>query len=250
MKYLAILPIACVSFALLAAPARISRLKDKSQNKTYSKTPGGQHDRVFQKLLESNRRITEILQNRSSEPVIWQQQDQILTGKAFRGTLLNSIVSTNLNSPVLVAALPNQGLEPGTKFSCQGVTQHKRVFTLCNKMVTPSKEIPIVAQILNPDGTSGLEGEYDDGKEDLIVAAVASDFAQGVLSAAQTRITSPLGQLQDGSVKNQVLQGFIESGRTTSDILLEEMKAKEPIVTIDAGIDVIIYFMEAVNENN
>ena len=69
-----------------------------------------------------------------------------------------------------------------------------------------------------------------------------------MLSAAQTRISGPLGSINDASVQNQVLQGAINSGRTTSDILLEEMRTQEPVVTVEAGEEVLIYFMEAINE--
>ena len=44
------------------------------------------------------------------------------------------------------------------------------------------------------------------------------------------------------------VQGAVESGRTTSEILLEDMKTAEPIVTVEAGEEVLIYFMEALNE--
>lgn len=206
------------------------------------------HGEILNKILENNKRLNSLLQSRSGVPVIWEQRAKILTGKVFRGTLLNSIVSSNLSSPVIVMAHSNQGLPYKTKFSCQGITQNKRVLTLCNKMVTTDKEISIQAQLLNKDGSSGLEGVYDDAKDQLIAGAVISDFAQGMLSGAQSRIGSAFGSVRDDSTKNQVLQGFIESGRTTSDILLDEMKTAEPIVTIEAGEEVLIYFMEAVNE--
>lgn len=249
MKYKALFMIALGSFALKAAPPRIKRLEvTKPQaKKTYSLRRDN-HDKILETLLENNRRLNSLLQRRSGTPVIWEQRAKILTGKVFRGTLLNSINSTNLASPVLVRAVDGQGLPPKTIFSCQGVTKNKRVFTLCNKMVTPNQEISIQAQILNNDGSSGLVGEYEDGKDQLIVGAVVSDFAQGMLSAAQSRIAGPLGAVRDDSAKNQLLQGAVESGRTTSEILLEEMKSAEPIVTVEAGKEVLIYFMEAVNE--
>ena len=49
-------------------------------------------------------------------------------------------------------------------------------------------------------------------------------------------------------MKNKVFQGLISSGQTTSDILLEDMKNKEPVVTVEAGTQVLIYFQEAINE--
>lgn len=248
MKLIAILVIALGSCSLKSASPRITRLKKKTEAKVQLTQPRNNHDEILNKIIEGNKRINSLLQSKSSIPVVWEQRAKILTGKVFRGTLLNSIVSTNLSSPVIVQALPGQGLPYKTKFICQGTTQNRRVLTLCHKMVTTEKEVSIVAQLLNVDGSSGLEGEYDDGKQELIAGAVASSIGQGMLSAAQTRLGSPFGQFRDDSVKNQVLQGAIESGRTTSDILLEEMKTKEPIVTVEAGEEVLVYFMEALNE--
>lgn len=230
--------------------AQIKMLKKSEQkvNRPQVQRRSSNNDELLRKIFENNQKVNALLEQRSSVPVIWEGRSKILTGKVFRGALLNSINSTNIDSPVLVGAYPNQGLPFKTMFACQATTQNKRVFTLCNKMVTAEKEIPIVAQILNVDGTSGLLGEYNDGKEDLIIGAVASDFSQGVLSAAQSRIAGPLGSITDSSAKNQVLQGFVESGKTTSDILLEEMKTMQPVVTVNAGEEVLIYFMEAVNE--
>jgi hypothetical protein len=249
MKYIAIILIVLGSFDLIASTARFTMLKKDKKEEIKINKRSSNDDKAIRTMLENSKKLNQILQYRSSLPVIWSQGDTILTGKVVRGTLLNSIVSTNLASPVLIRAHDAQGLKPKTKFSCHGVTQNKRVLTLCNKMITPDKEIPISAQVLNMDGTSGLMGEYEDGKEILIAGAVASNFAQGMLNAAQSRIATPFGSVRDDNVKNQLLQGAIESGRTTSDILLDEMKQVEPVVTIDAGIDVLVYFMEAVNEN-
>lgn len=249
---MAILIVALGSFDLMANVARITRLKKSPIPVSKIQKQKRRLDRdeaILKKLLEKGERLNELLLRRSSVPVIWEQESRILTGKVFRGTLLNSIISTNLSSPVLIRAHAGQGLPPKTRFSCQGVTQNKRVFTLCNKMVTTDKEIAIQAQVLNLDGTSGLLGEYDDAKEDMIVGAIISDFAQGMFSAAQTRFATPIGSLKDDSVKNQVLQGGVESARTTSDILLEEMKNKEPVVSVKAGEEVLVYFMEAINEH-
>ncbi len=235
MKILVMLLITLGSFDLKAQTARITRLGIEPM--AVINTPTHRRDKdaeYLARVLESNKKLMVLLEKRASIPVIWEQRAKILTGKVVRGTLLNSIVSTNLNSPVLVLAHAGQGLAPNTKFVCQGVTQNKRVLTLCNKMVTGDRQVSISAQVLNVDGTSGLLGVYDDGKENLIAGAIASDFAEGMLSAAS---------------KNQLMQGGIQSARTSSDILLEEMKKAEPVVTINAGETVLIYFMEAVNEN-
>lgn len=247
MIFIVVLATAGTLLSENAAAIGITRLKPVEVAKPKS-IQRRNDNAILERLLQNNKKLTDLLQQRSAEPVVWNRRAKILTGKTFRGITLNAINSSNLSSPILVQAFPNQGLPYPTRFSCQGVTQNKRVLTLCNLMISDDKEIPITAQILNPDGSSGLEGEYDDAKESLIAGAVASEFAAGVMSAAQARISGPLGGITDSSVRNQVLQGAVNSGRTTSEILLEEMKTKEPIVSVEAGIEVLVYFMEAVNE--
>lgn len=248
MKYKAVIMIAGIFMLKNTLAVGINRIKPKPPVVKRQANKRRNENEILERLLQNNEKLNALLQQRSKTPVIWEQRARVLTGKTFRGTLLNSIVSTNLATPVLVLADQGQGLAPKTKFSCQGVTQNKRVLTLCNRMITPDGETSISAQILNLDGSSGLEGYYDDAKESLIAGAVASEFAQGMLSAAQTRIAGPLGSINDVSVQNQLLQGAVNSGRTTSEILLEEMKTLEPVVTIEAGKEVLIYFMEALHE--
>ncbi|MAZ48948.1 MAG: hypothetical protein CME65_10310 [Halobacteriovoraceae bacterium] len=233
---------------VFAQEARISRLKTKKK-KTKVVYKRRKRDDSLSKLIENNKKLNALLNAKTSLPVIWEGEKQVLTGKTYRGTLLNTIVSTNQATPVLVRAHLNQGLPYNSKFSCQAMTQNKRVFCLCNKLITTKKEIPIQAQLLNVDGSSGLEGIYEDGKEELIAGAVLSDFSQGMLSAAQNRIATPFGAIQDTTLKNQLLQGVINSANTTSEVLLDEMKQTVPVITIEAGTEVLIYFMEAINEN-
>ncbi len=203
---------------------------------------------LLKRIERNNQKLKTLLKNKTNTPLIWEGNKKILTGKAFRGRLLNSVVSTNLESPVLVEAYANQGLPFGTKFGCKGTTKHKRVITFCNKLITKSKETAISVQILNMDGSAGLLGTYDDGKEDLIAGALASEMAQGVLSIAQSKIQTPYGLEIKNNIKNQLMQGLINSSKTTSEILIEDMKTKEPIVVINAGKEVLIYFMEALND--
>jgi hypothetical protein len=232
------------SFTLNAKEAGIGRL---NETKNIPRPKNTHDEKLLKELLENGKRINELLLKRSPDPVIWQGDALILTGKVLKGVLLNTIVSTNLASPVLIRAHEGQGLAYNSKFSCSSVTQHKRVMVLCNKLISQNREQSITAQVLNQDGSSGLVGHYDDGKEELIAGAIASDFAKGVFSGAQERIGTTFGAIRDDSVKNQVLQGLMESGKTTSSILLDEMRTKEPVVTVEAGKEVLIYFMEAVN---
>ncbi len=204
----------------------------------------------FEKLKENNEVLKKLLLHRTTTPTIWDGGARILTGKLLRGRLLNSIVSTNLDSPVFVEAYENQGLPYGSRFSsCVGTTKFRRVQTFCSKLVTSEKEIPVSVQILNRDGTAGLLGIYEDGKDEVMAGVIASNMAQGMIAGAQSRVNTGFGEVTGGGLKNELLAGAFNSAKGVSEILTEDMKTKEPIVMIDAGKEVLIYFMEAADVN-
>ena len=225
--------------------AQISRLKVQTEKvNTAQKSNGKRRFNEFdllKRIQQGNDRIEQILQRRSSVPTIWEKSRRILTGQVFRGLVLNSIVSTNVSSPVLVEILPNQGIPNKTRLSCEAISQNKRVFTLCNKMISKDKESPVVVQILNLDGTSGLIGEIDEGNSEVIAGNVLSESSHGILNGLG-------GSIGTASSSNALVTGLIESGKSGTDLLTADLKKTEPIITIDAGEEVLIYFMEAVND--
>lgn len=211
--------------------------------------PTVENSNLLKKLSSQNEKLLELLKRKSSEdtPLIWDGTKKIETTKVIRGMLLNSVVSTNLESPLLVESIDNSSLPAGTRFKCSGITKNKRVLTVCDKMITPTKELSVKVQILNLDGSAGLRGEYNDGKDSYIAGAVISDFAKGVLSASKNKLAVPLGIVDADSEKNKILEGLANSASTMSDILLDEMKSQEPKVFIQAGKPVLIFFMEGLN---
>ena len=223
--------------------------KSKAQNERKQKSQHGNDSSVLKKLSKQNEELLKMLRERSSEekPFIWDGSNKIETTKVIRGILLNSVVSTNLESPLLVESLDNSSLPSGTKFRCTGVTKNKRVLAVCDRMITPTREVEVKVQILNLDGSAGLRGEYNDGKDSYIAGAVISDFAKGVISASKNKLAVPLGVVDADSDKNKILEGLANSASTTSDVLLDEMKSQEPKVFIEAGKPVLIFFMEGLN---
>lgn len=245
--YLLIAWVSCVQN--YAKGAHINILPAKKEKSAKVKSLGrSKESSLLKNLMKSNLEIKRLLSQRTKTPVIWEGDKKILTGKVFEGVLLNSILSTNLKSPVLVSVLGNQSLPKGTKFSCFGVTKHSRVQIYCNKMILKHKEVRVSTQILNTDGSSGVIGEFDDGKEDLMMGVVASSVAEGVFAAAQDRVGGGLGSFTDNNLKNQALGGLIEGSKGASDILLDEYKTQEPVVAVNSGTKVLIYFMEALND--
>ena len=241
MGLIGFLFVLCVG-ANASETAGINLLHSKT-TKEAPKTVSSRND-ILIRIKENNDRISKILEARSSIPLIWDGSRHIMSGQAWRGMLLNSVVSTNLESPLLVRPLNDSGLPQGSKLLCSGTTKHRRVFSYCERLVTPGKEIPVKVQILNPDGSAGLLGDYDDGKEDLVAGILVNNLAQGVLAGAQGRIQTPFGEMAGTTLKNEVLSGAISTASAAGDLMAQEMKSKEPVVTIDAGKEVIIYFME------
>lgn len=206
-------------------------------------------DNTLLRLEEQNRKINEALGIHQQKPAIWDFTNHydFKTGTVFRGTLLNSIVSTNLESPILVEVKEHQGLPRGSKFSCIGVTKYKRVVAACNRLIIPDedKEFEVQVSLLNRDGSSGIKADYYySGKEEFAAASVATSFARGMIELQTQRVATPLGELTANTASNRVLNGVLESTDDINSLMKSEMQSKEPKVYIEAGQEVLVYFHE------
>ena len=201
------------------------------------------------KSMESdNGKILTILGKSIPEaPLLWDRSRVVHSGSVFRGILLNSLAAANLQTPILFAPYPNQGLPQGSKFMCQGQLMGKRLMAQCSRLVTAQMELQVSAQLLSLDGSAGIRGIFEDGKDMAITGAILSDFTQGILQAAQSKLTTPFGQVNEQSTKNMALQGLSSSGDSVSDILLEDAKKSQGTLYVEAGSECLIYFQEPMN---
>ncbi|MFP5386973.1 MAG: TrbI/VirB10 family protein [Bacteriovoracia bacterium] len=206
-------------------------------------------DKALLRLEEQNRKINEALGIHQQKPAIWDFTNHydFKTGTVFRGILLNSIVSTNLESPLLVQVKENQGLPRGSKFSCVGVTKYKRVVAACNRLIIPDEDLEFDVQVslLNPDGSSGLKADYYyTGKEEFVAATVATSFARGMIELQTERLSTPLGELTANTSKNRLLNGALGATDEINNLMNSEIQNKEPKVYVEAGKEVLVYFHE------
>lgn len=184
--------------------------------------------------------ILSLLDKVGENPAVWDFTNQydFKTGSILRGRLLNSVLSTNMESPLLIEVDSDQGLPPGTKLSCLGVTKHSRVSTFCNLMVTSGdsgEEYQINVSILNRDGSAGLKPDVVyKGSEKVITGAIISGTAQGVLDAATFGSTSTL--------KGGMVNGAMGSMGDVTNLARKEFQTNEPKVAVYAGKEVLIYF--------
>lgn len=204
----------------------------------------------FQELKDLNQTSTKLdqfIEKYSSRPAIWDFTNtyDFKTATVLRARLLNSIVSTNLESPLVIEVLSNQGLPEGTLLSCMGMTKYKRVIAGCNRLITPGsagEEYTIEVSLLNSDGTAGLTGEYYSGKELYVAGMIASSFARGSIELSQSRLATAAGELKVNSAKNRYLEGILNSADEGADLMKKEMQTTEPKVFIKAGKEVLVFF--------
>ena len=199
------------------------------------------------KLKIQGEKIEALLGRFQKKAGVWDYTNQydFKTGTTVKGILLNSIVSTNLESPLIVEVQDGERLPIGTRFSCKGITKLKRVIAVCDKLITPTddEEFEIEASLLNADGSSGLRPDgISTGKEEYIAGTIATAFSKGLIEIGTERVASPLGELTANTRKNRVTNGILNSLDETNNIMNSEMKTREPKAYIEAGRPVLIYF--------
>jgi hypothetical protein len=208
---------------------------------------------ALDKIKNQGERVDAALGRFQQKSGVWDFTNEFdfKTGTTIRGILLNSVVSTNLESPLVVQVQDGEGMPSGARFSCMGVTKYKRVMSACNKMILPDgdgnneAEFEVKVSLLNTDGSSGLKAdEVYTGKEEYIAGAVATAFSRGMIEAQTDRIASPFGELTANTAKNRLTNGLLGSLGETNDIMKSEMQSKEPKVYVKAGKLVLIYFHE------
>lgn len=169
----------------------------------------------------------------------------ILSTSTFKGKLLNSIKSSNLESPIKIMITSQDGDLPyGAILSCAGITVDRSVKTICSKLIVNGEEYSVDVSVLNMDGTSGLRGEVYTGDEEALIGTLASAYLRSSLSTAQEIISTPTGEIVKNTNRNRVLGGTIGVLDEGIEKLDSEMKGRVVKVVIEAGTDVIIYFQQ------
>lgn len=183
--------------------------------------------------------------NRSAIAV-WDFTNQfdVKTGTAIKGILLNSVVSTNLDSPLLVETIESiNGIPQGSKFSCLGTTKNKRVLTACNRLITDNEEYEVDTILLNTDGTAGLMGKLYSGKAQYAVGAISAAALRSALDVTLDRVNNAYGtETITTSAKNKLKSGGIGALDEIAQISSDEYKTQEPKISIEAGKLILIYF--------
>lgn len=242
-----------IIFSLEAREIKILPKKNRYQRPTKSQiNKNSPNKNVFNSSIESlksqNQKIENLLNTKLSKPNIFDKTSSFdfVAGTLFKGVLFNSILSTNLPSPIIIN-INDARLPMGTKLLCQGITRNKRVDTKCSTIIINQKEYAISSSALNIDGSFGLVGQYFDGKESYFASSLATDFIKGMTDISKTTQINPFGiPIPENSVKNKLLEGSTNAMDRASDLLLEESKTEEAIIFIKAPMNVLIFLTQGI----
>lgn len=240
MKF--ILFIFILSSVCLAGESQLKILPRKAASKMSNRKtviqsrPNSKLMEALNRIEEQNLKINTELGIYQQNPGVWDftHQFDFKTGTALVGILMNSVVSTNLESPILIEVYPNQGLPHRSKFSCTGISQGKRVAALCNRLIIPEADLEYEVNVivLNRDGSSGIKPDYYyTGKEESFSGNLASSLL-------------PLGNLASKGSQSSLWNGLGESGNEITQSMKSETSNKESKSYIGAGKEVIVYFRE------
>jgi len=222
---------------------KTSNLNDKGRNAM--QTEENDEIKEIKKLDKNNQDELKTYLSKNAFAV-WDYTSSydVKTGTAIKAILLNSVVSSNLDSPLLAETTEDyKGVPKGTKFSCIGVTKNRRVLTSCNRMITESDEFEVDTILLNTDGTAGLMGELYSGKNEYMVGALTAATLSGVFDASLDTTPTPLGtEVLQHSMKNKMKSGAIGALDEITQLNTDELKTKEPKISMNAGKEVLIYF--------
>ncbi len=226
---------------------KIAVVKSKGQKKYFGKNTNV--DKSMSDLTLQGKRIENLLGKFQERSGVWDftNQYEFKTGTVIKGILLNSVLSANLESPLIVEVADGEFLPIGSRFICRGVTKFKRVMSACHKLITPNdeEEFEVKVSLLNMDGSSGLRAdEVYTGKEEYMAASIATAFSRGLIELGTERLSTPYGDMALNNRKNRITNGVLNSLDETNDLMNSEMKTKEPKAVIYAGRPVLIYFQE------
>ena len=169
-------------------------------------------------------------------------------GAFLLGVLMNRIVSEQENTPVLVR-LP-QGAQSHGKMivppdsliigSTQGKSE-RRIFVSFHTLRTPVGDArPIRAQLLSPDGSAGLAGEFSSGRGQAVAGAAISAFVSGAASGLMTFQAGPLGAVADGSFRNSMLSGLAGTANFAADTYTQDMRNARGVTEAEAHTLVLV----------
>lgn len=231
MRYLFIF-ISLNSFAITLIDQKKDVVKSKKiSNNSMLK----QQIEYYKNKANTYKKLSEVNQNSFD---LYDDFKKFRSGDMIKGHLFNYVLSTNLNTPIIV--IPDTDRLPeGSKILCEGRVFQKRVAAQCSKVITPTNTIEINAVLLSRDGSFGLVGKYEDGRNYEMTKIIAQGALNNILESQRDTINTDLGLRPDRSNKNILLDGVL-GGVSKANYDIKEGSLSS--VYLRSRLKIILYF--------
>lgn len=178
--------------------------------------------------------------------------DQLPIGTTISLKLLNRIVSSDNNSPVIGVVLEdvnwkdNLVIPQGTKAIGRASFDDasKRLQIRFSTLVFPEGEQhPVNGVGLLADGSSGLPGDYHSGEAQKQIGRFMGNFIGGLAEGMKNKEGSTQSGMsfEPGSLKNGLLNGVKESAFDQAKSYTERMEKVKPYLEVPAGVSFLLY---------
>jgi len=198
---------------------------------------------ALKKIEESKMKMQHLLAEVDNTPLVVEEAS-LRVGSIIKGILLNSIITNNNGSPVIIKIIDQKLV--GSKLLCLAKRISKRANLNCTTLSTPTRDIQIDAKILSTDGSLGLTGSYSSGQVGSSIIEGIKAFGAGVLGFSKSRVSSNRGEVIDESLKNQSIDGLGNVLNSGADDYLKNQVDDSESVQINGGQEVLIYFNKEV----
>lgn len=183
----------------------------------------------------------------------------IKAGSLISARLEVGLISSEGRSPALVLVTEEIQYEDkvyipkGSYFLGYGTADYgvRQIFVTLEKLVIGDREIDVTAHLVKGDGTPGFQSEYIDLTMKKFWPSFLLNFSTGILNAFKdtTYIVSDTGlpqQYYENTVKNRLIDGTTEGATSWSDVLMQDARKYEAIITVDPGIECQVFLDEKI----
>lgn len=179
-------------------------------------------------------------------------------GTVFKVMLSNKIVSNSLNQPVIaIVDSPfyyDNTLAIDRSSKLIGRASHdemaRRVKIKFDSLVTPDgeeKNISALALDLGDDGSLGLSGKYHSNTASRTAGTFLSYFVSGFTQGLKDKKEGYFGDVDEGSVKNGVLEGVSRVSHDQAKRFSESLEKTKGFIEIPPGYEFLVFLDQEFN---
>jgi len=153
-----------------------------------------------------------------------------------------AIMATSTIKTTVLSNLKGVDLPDDAKIICKVYAKYKRICGECTRIIINGVGHDIEAELNNKDGSSCVIGEISDDKEKYMTGILISEMAQGALAISQSSTPTIIGNIVQNTARNKINQGLQNTGRVATDLMKDEFKTSEAIITLAPNSPVVLLF--------